>query len=200
MPNTGSMLLVTLSTARARPAPEPGVMLKPLGGAPQVDLTALPDGTLLLALNPNATARSPLALATSRDGGATWRRVAVLEDDPDSNFHYPTVIFMPGRGGARVRAPPARPSSAPRRPLPPPQASSCAAAAARGRAGASDALRAVCADARLQLVMASICTLGVCWNFAMQFLSIGCQQGQCSCCEARQPACSQSSTRASRRI
>jgi hypothetical protein len=70
-----------------------------------VDLAALPDGTLLLALNDNATARSPLALAASRDGGATWRRVAVLEDDPDGNFHYPTVIFMPGRGGARVRNP-----------------------------------------------------------------------------------------------
>lgn len=63
----------------------------------QVDLAMLPDGTLLLALNDNATARSPLSLATSRDGGATWRLVAVLEQDDAGNFHYPTVLYVPGR-------------------------------------------------------------------------------------------------------
>lgn len=63
----------------------------------QVDLATLPDGTLLLALNDNSTARSPLSLATSRDGGATWRRVAVLEQDDAGNFHYPTVLYVPGR-------------------------------------------------------------------------------------------------------
>jgi hypothetical protein len=119
-----------------------------------VDLTALPDGTLLLALNPNATARSPLALAASRDGGATWRRVAVLEDDPLGNFHYPTAIFLPGRGGARVRAPP------------PPQASSCAAAAGWGILRIAGC---VC-RCKVAAVLASICTLGVCWYFALHVI------------------------------
>ena len=62
-----------------------------------MDLATLPDGTLLLALNDNATARSPLSLASSRDGGATWRHVAVLEQDDAGNFHYPTVLYVPGR-------------------------------------------------------------------------------------------------------
>lgn len=68
-----------------------------------MDLATLPDGTLLLALNDNATARSPLSLASSRDGGATWRRIAVLEQDPGGNFHYPTVLFAPGAAGGKVR-------------------------------------------------------------------------------------------------
>ena len=63
--------------------------------AAQVDLAALPGGVLLLAYNDQARDRGRLALATSTDAGAAWRRVAVLEDDPRGSFHYPTIQYLP---------------------------------------------------------------------------------------------------------
>ena len=62
---------------------------------PQVDMTELPDGTLLLAYNDESTKRTPLCLAASRDAGATWSTVAVLEDDPKGSFSYPTLQYLP---------------------------------------------------------------------------------------------------------
>ncbi len=41
----------------------------------QVHVVALPNGDLLLAYDDDANLRTPLALAMSRDGGATWHRV-----------------------------------------------------------------------------------------------------------------------------
>ena len=41
----------------------------------QVHVVALPNGDLLLAYDDDANLRTPLALAMSRDGGATWHQV-----------------------------------------------------------------------------------------------------------------------------
>ena len=41
----------------------------------QVHAVALPNGDLLLAYDDDANLRTPLALAMSRDGGASWHRV-----------------------------------------------------------------------------------------------------------------------------
>jgi BNR repeat-like domain len=49
-------------------------------------MIALPGGELLLAFNDHKVNRTPLSLALSRDGGATWTRVAVLEDDPEGAY------------------------------------------------------------------------------------------------------------------
>ena len=70
------------------------------GTGAQVDLAALPGGVLLLAYNDLVEDRSRLALATSTDTGASWRRVAVLEDDPRGSFHYPTIQYLPGQACA----------------------------------------------------------------------------------------------------
>lgn len=61
----------------------------------QVDLAALPGGVLLLAYNDQIEDRSRLALATSLDAGASWCRVALLEDDSRGSFHYPTIQHLP---------------------------------------------------------------------------------------------------------
>ena len=39
---------------------------------PQVHVTALPNGDLLLAFDDDRELRTPLALALSRDGGESW--------------------------------------------------------------------------------------------------------------------------------
>ena len=41
-------------------------------------MVALPNRDLLLAYDDDANLRTPLALAMSRDGGATWHRVRWL--------------------------------------------------------------------------------------------------------------------------
>jgi hypothetical protein len=41
----------------------------------QVHVIALPNGDLLLAYDDDANLRTPLALAMSRNGGASWHRV-----------------------------------------------------------------------------------------------------------------------------
>jgi predicted neuraminidase len=55
-----------------------------------IDAVRLADGRLLLAYNPTASGRSPLALAVSRDG-SSWRLAATLEDAP-GEYSYPALI------------------------------------------------------------------------------------------------------------
>ena len=62
----------------------------------QVDSVTLKDGSILLAYNNNATARTALTLAKSSDGGVTWQQVVVLEDDPIGSFAYPTILYDQG--------------------------------------------------------------------------------------------------------
>ena len=48
---------------------------------------------VLLAYNPSETKRAPLHLAASFDGGATFNLPGVaVEEDPEGNFAYPTVV------------------------------------------------------------------------------------------------------------
>ncbi|KAK9832658.1 hypothetical protein WJX81_008285 [Elliptochloris bilobata] len=61
----------------------------------RVDMTNLPNNTLLSAYNDSPTRRTPLALATSQNGGKTWTRVAVVEDATNGSFHYPNVFYLP---------------------------------------------------------------------------------------------------------
>lgn len=59
-----------------------------------IDLTRMPDGTLLLAYNPvsgNFVARSPISVAASRDNGATWEKLCDLQNEP-GEFSYPAVV------------------------------------------------------------------------------------------------------------
>jgi predicted neuraminidase len=60
-----------------------------------IDAVRLADGRFLLAYNPTASGRSPLALAVSRDG-RSWQRAVTLEDD-DGEYSYPALIQ--GRDG-----------------------------------------------------------------------------------------------------
>lgn len=61
-----------------------------------IDLTKLPDGTLVLAYNPDSTnwgSRSPLSLALSFDNGVTWPKILDIDSgDPKDEFSYPGVI------------------------------------------------------------------------------------------------------------
>lgn len=59
-------------------------------------LTLAPD-TLLVVFNDMPEGRSLLSLATSTDGGDTWRRVVVFETAPTASFHYPTAHLLPDR-------------------------------------------------------------------------------------------------------
>lgn len=59
-----------------------------------IDLTCMPDGTLLLAYNPvsgNFVARSPISIAVSRDNGATWEKLCDLQNEP-GEFSYPAIV------------------------------------------------------------------------------------------------------------
>lgn len=61
-----------------------------------IDLTKLPDGTLVLAYNPDTAnwgSRSPLSLAISFDNGLTWPKIFDVDSgDPKDEFSYPAVI------------------------------------------------------------------------------------------------------------
>ena len=46
----------------------------------QMDVTGLPDGSLLMALNENPLLRTDLSLVRSTDGGTSWTQLAVIED------------------------------------------------------------------------------------------------------------------------
>ena len=61
----------------------------------QVDSTALPDGSVLIAYNDDTESRSGLTLARTWDGGVSWEKVLVLEDDPLGSFSYPTIQYDP---------------------------------------------------------------------------------------------------------
>ena len=54
------------------------------------DGVTLADGTHLLVLNPTLKGRSPLTLASSKDG-KTWKQALVLENQP-GEYSYPAII------------------------------------------------------------------------------------------------------------
>ena len=60
----------------------------------QVDMTALDDEIWVMAFNDATDSRSFLTLAASCDG-ASWQRIAVLEDEPAGSFSYPTLQDLP---------------------------------------------------------------------------------------------------------
>eukprot|EP00884_Botryococcus_braunii_P010974 jgi/Botrbrau1/19879/Bobra.0059s0002.2 len=64
----------------------------------KVSNIALPDGSILMALNDSPNARSPLTISRSRDGGFSWDRVALLEDEPSASFHYPAIFYHSDSG------------------------------------------------------------------------------------------------------
>ena len=55
------------------------------------DAVTLRDGRQLLVFNNSANSRTPLNVATSKDG-EHWQMVLTLESDPDKQFSYPAVI------------------------------------------------------------------------------------------------------------
>ena len=59
----------------------------------QMDVIAVPNNTLVVAYNDSPNKRSPLRLATSADGGLTWAKAAVIENDPEGSFHYPALLY-----------------------------------------------------------------------------------------------------------
>lgn len=59
----------------------------------QMDVIAIPNNTLVVAYNDSPNKRSPLRLATSTDGGLTWVKAAVIENDPEGSFHYPALLY-----------------------------------------------------------------------------------------------------------
>lgn len=62
-----------------------------------VGMVSLAADKLLAAYNDSTGGREKLALALSRDQGATWRRVALVESEPGSEFSYPSLLA--GREG-----------------------------------------------------------------------------------------------------
>ncbi|MBN1421925.1 MAG: exo-alpha-sialidase [Planctomycetes bacterium] len=61
-----------------------------------IEAVALADGRVLLVYNHTRSGRSPLNVAVSRDGGASWDPPLVLEDEP-GEYSYPAAIQ--GRDG-----------------------------------------------------------------------------------------------------
>ena len=64
-----------------------------------LDVTKLPDGSLILISNPVAKdwgARAPLTLMISRDNGAEWEEIFVLEKrrSSDDEFSYPAIVSV----------------------------------------------------------------------------------------------------------
>ena len=57
-----------------------------------IDAVNLSDGRVALVYNHTPDSRSPLNLALSSDGGATWKEVLELENTPEKEFSYPAVI------------------------------------------------------------------------------------------------------------
>ena len=52
----------------------------------------LSDGRLLVAFNDSAKDRSNLTLAIAAKNGEGWKRVAVLENEPEASFSYPFLM------------------------------------------------------------------------------------------------------------
>ena len=69
----------------------------------QLDAITLPNNTLVAAYDDSQVKRSPLRLATSTDGGLTWKRAALIEDDPEGSFHYPALLYDAKEVGALAR-------------------------------------------------------------------------------------------------
>ncbi len=61
-----------------------------------IDLTKLPDGTLILVYNrdnENWGARRPISIAISKDNGKTWPTTVDIEDgEGEDEFSYPSII------------------------------------------------------------------------------------------------------------
>lgn len=60
-----------------------------------VDLIKLKSGNLLLIYNDSMNSRTPLTLAVSKDGGATWPIKKNLRDDPKNEYGYPIILQTP---------------------------------------------------------------------------------------------------------
>ncbi|EBL7270368.1 hypothetical protein FEE94_20190, partial [Salmonella enterica subsp. enterica serovar Bredeney] len=63
-----------------------------------IDLVSMPDGTLILALNPvngNWGKRYPLSLIASQDNGESWLPLLDLESD-HGEYSYPAIISEGG--------------------------------------------------------------------------------------------------------
>jgi predicted neuraminidase len=56
-----------------------------------IDAVALKDGRIILVYNHTERGRTPLNVAVSKDGGATWNMFETLESTP-GEFSYPAVI------------------------------------------------------------------------------------------------------------
>ena len=52
----------------------------------------LSDGRLLAAFNDSVVDRHNLALAVSADTGRSWKRIALVEEEPGSSFSYPFLL------------------------------------------------------------------------------------------------------------
>jgi predicted neuraminidase len=52
----------------------------------------LPDGKLLVAYNDSTINRSDLSLATSGDGGVTWKKIVTVESETGATFSYPYLM------------------------------------------------------------------------------------------------------------
>ena len=57
-----------------------------------IDAVKMKDGRIALVYNDTKSGRSPLSVALSDDGGATWRKAVELENEPRMEFSYPAVI------------------------------------------------------------------------------------------------------------
>ena len=77
----------------------------------QMDIISLPNNTLVAAFNDSPDKRTPLRLATSTDGGVTWTRQALIENDPVGSFHYPALLYDPKNVSAAMKIA-SRPGSA----------------------------------------------------------------------------------------
>lgn len=64
-----------------------------------LDVARLDDGTLAVVFNPNASGRSPLAIALSTDNGLTWTHRLDIETG-EGEFSYPAII--PTRVGMAI--------------------------------------------------------------------------------------------------
>lgn len=57
-----------------------------------IDAVALRDGRVVVVYNHSTQQRTPLNLAVSADGGASWKPVLTIEDNPSCGFEYPAII------------------------------------------------------------------------------------------------------------
>lgn len=70
-------------------APEPVGLPNPDSGIAAIRLS---NGRLLLAFNDSTSGRENLRLAVSDDGGANWKRAAIIAAEADAEFSYPFLL------------------------------------------------------------------------------------------------------------